>query len=116
MTIWQDSLDAIYASDIAVNATLSAGTAGSGLTLRMIDKTVGIEVGEPDDPQVTTILPAAYVRMSELTSNSLTRQDLDNATVTIGGRDWRVKSHLLRPCPDGELAGEVCMFLIGGAP
>lgn len=111
MTIWQDSLDTIYTSELAVDATFSAGTAGSGLTLRMLDKTVGIEVGEPDNPQVTTVLPAAYVRMAELTSNGLTRADVDGATVNIAGQDWRVKAHILRPRPDGQV--EVCMFLIG---
>lgn len=114
MTIWQDSLNSIYASEAGVNATLSAGTAGSGLTMRMLDKTVGIKVGDPDDPQVVTILPAVFVRMSELTSNSLTRRDLDGSTVTIGGSDWRVKSHILFPTPDGELKGEACLFLMGG--
>lgn len=115
MTIWSDSLDAIYASEMAVNGTLSPGTAGSDVTLRMLDKTVGVRVGDPDEPSVETILPAAYVRMSELDENSITRQQIDNSTVTIGGRNWRVKSHVLRPTPDGELEGELCMFLMGDA-
>lgn len=113
MTIWQDSLNDIYTSDHAVDATLSAGTAGSDITMRMIDKTLGIRVGDPDQPQVETVLPAAFVRMSELTDNGLTRADLDGSTVTIGGSDWRVKSHMLIPTPDGELRGQACIFLIG---
>jgi hypothetical protein len=113
VTIWSDSLDAIYASDIAVNGTLSPGTGGDDVTLRMIDKTVGLAVGDPDEPANQTILPAAFVRLSEMAERSVTRAQIESGTVTIAGRDWRVKSTQPRPSPDGEQLGELCMFLMG---
>lgn len=113
MSLWSANLDAIYSSDIAVDASLTPGTGGSAVSVRAIDKTVGIEVSDPARFELNqmTIRPAAYVRMSQLGSNSLTRDDLDEGTVTIGAKVWRIKAHMLRPNPDGELNGEVCMFL-----
>ena len=104
-------LDSLYdePSDLSVAATLAPGTGGSPVSLRVMDKTIGIEAEESG---VLTIRPAAYLRMAELTDNSLTRDDLDEGTLTIGGKAWRIKAHLLRPNPDGQLAGEVCCFLL----
>lgn len=113
MTIWSDSLDSIYESEIAVTAQLQPGdgTGSTGIDVAVIDKTIGIEIGGDGDAGLQTIRPAAYVRMATLTANSLDRSDLDNGILTINGKDWRIEAHVLRPSPDGELKGEVCMLL-----
>lgn len=111
MTIWSDQLDSIYASPIASECTLVPGTGGVPVLIKAIDKTVGVEVFN-DSVAGMTIRPAAYLRMSDVTSNGLTRGDLDQGTLTISDKTWRIVSHLLRPNPDGELKGEVCVLLM----
>ena len=113
MTIWSDQLDAIYASEIAVDATLDTGTDGDAVSVRAIDKTAGVEVAGKGD--ASSIRVAAFVRMSQLTGLGLARGDLHGGTLTIGDKTWRIDGHVLRPNPDGELKGEVCMFLMESA-
>lgn len=116
MTIWSDMLDNIYVSEVAVDAVLITADSGSvTATLKAIDKTVGIEVDDSSEATLLTIRPAAYMRMAELTANSITRTDLDGGTIAINGKTWLIKAHALRPNPDGELKGEVCVFLEGEA-
>jgi hypothetical protein len=111
VTIWSDSLDSIYSSPIAVEATLAPDSSPGAVTVSVIDKTIGIEI-VGDNASEMTIKPAAYIRMSELTANGLARGDLNEGTLTINGKAWRIKAHALRPSPDGELTGEVCVFLM----
>lgn len=111
MTIWSDGLDAIYNSELATDGLLSSGTGGDAVTLRMLDKTVGVAVGDPNEPSIMTILPAVCVRASELEERAIPVASVDAGTVTVAGREWRVKSHQVRPRPDG--AQEVYLFLMG---
>ena len=111
MTLWSDNLENIYESDIAVTATLLVPSSGGAeFSVRLIDKTSGIEIS--DQQGLQTIRSAAVLRMSTLEDNSILRTDLDNGTVTINSKDWKIQSHLLKPNPDGELKGEVVLLLI----
>jgi hypothetical protein len=113
VTIWTDMLDGIYGSAIAVSATLVPASGGDGVTVKVVDKTDGLVIGGEGDVQ--SIVPAVAVRMSELTSNSLTREDLDNGTLTLpSGKTWAIKAHALKPTPDGELQGEAILLLNDG--
>ncbi|PSJ55765.1 head-tail joining protein [Pseudaminobacter soli (ex Li et al. 2025)] len=80
---------------------------GPTLTLTVIDKTTGVEVGGSVDVQ--TVLPAATVRATELASIDLA--DLEDAKLTFNGKTWRVDSHLPKPSPKGEADGEIYLFL-----
>jgi predicted metal-dependent TIM-barrel fold hydrolase len=111
MTVWSDMLDNIYTSEIGVDATLTPGSGSEALTVRIIDKTRGMEFVNDSNTGVMSISPAATIRMSTLEAEGLTRADLDDGVVTINSKDWRIKSHVLKPNPDGELKGEVVMIL-----
>ena len=112
VTIWSDQLDTIYASEIAVDAELDTGTEGEAVSVRAIDKTSGVEVSGEGD--ASSIRAAAFVRMSQLTGYGLARGDLQGGTLTIDSKSWRIDGHTLRPNPDGELKGEICIFLMDG--
>jgi hypothetical protein len=59
MTIWDDHYDAIYASDIAVDGTLTLDTTDAvAVALRAIDWTAGVQVGF-EGVDVGTLRPAA---------------------------------------------------------
>lgn len=111
MTRWTDSLDEIYA-DFGVSATLTAGTGtgATGLSVTAIDKTEGLTLTDQNGLQ--TIRPAACVRMSELTAAGIAHADLETGSLALPAKTWRIHSHMLRPTPDGELKGEVILFLM----
>ena len=113
MTIWSDSLDNIYSSEIAVSATLTPGAGSSNgdtISVVLIDKTSGIEVIDQNGLQ--TIIPVAFLRMSTLESNNLVRSDMDGGSVVINSKTWKINAHTLKPNPDGELKGEIVLMLI----
>lgn len=95
-------------SVLGVEAVLTLpGTDGAEITLTALDKTAGVEVG--GSVEVQTILPAAVVRASELSSVDLT--DLEDSSLAMNGKTWRVKSYMLKPSPKGEGDGEVYLVL-----
>ena len=111
MTRWSDSLDQIY-FDFGVAAILTPGT-GTGadpVAVMAIDKTEGLELTDQNGLQ--TIRPAASIRMSQLTDAGIAHAELDNGSLALTDKTWRIHSHLLRPTPDGELKGEVILFLL----
>lgn len=108
MTIWTDALDAIYASDIGVDGTLSLLTD----SIRMVDKTTGVDVQPIGLATMPTILPAVCVQRRVLTAAGVTNlSTLINATVTVNGVTWKITNHAYRPQPGGELDGEVFLIL-----
>lgn len=109
-SIWADMLSAIYSGPIAADATLTPGSGGSALSVKIIDKTRGLVFSE-ENADVQTILPAATMRMATLEDNALDRNDLDGGSLTINGKVWTIKAHSLKPNPDGELKGEVVLLL-----
>ena len=111
MTIWSDSLDAIYASPIAVDAQIEPGTGGTAANIRVIDKTDGIEISDGGQASTMTIKPAVNVRMTELAVNSLGKDDVDGGVIVLNSKRWTVEAHLMRPSPDGEAAGEIILLL-----
>lgn len=110
-SIWADNLSSVYASPIAVDATLEAGSGGDAFAIRAMDKTSGmiLDVG---DAEVQSILPVAVILVQALTAEGLTADaDLDGGTITLDGKRWTIKSHSLKPSPEGELRGEVVLIL-----
>lgn len=108
MSIFTDALDAIFDSDIGVDATLSVLTDG----IRAIDKTTGVDLQPLGLAQQPTIVPAAVVRRRTLTEAGVTNlASLINATITLNGATWKIVNHGYRPQPGGELDGEVYLFL-----
>jgi len=102
-------IDPIYGV-FGVDAVLTLGdTAETEAAVTVIDKTAGVDAG--DNVPTGTLLPGAVIRVSDLTAHSLTRADLDGASVTFSGNTWRIASHFPKPVPSGEAQGEIMMIL-----
>lgn len=109
MVNWPAYYDAIYAR-IGVPSTLTIDdTAMSELPLKVIDKTIGVVVG--DGVGVTTIRPACDVRAAEFFGLDLERGDLSNAAISFNAKAWDVMDHEMRPALTGEAEGEIRLFL-----
>lgn len=108
---WQASLyDPIY-DRLGVEGSITPIATGIAVdvVVRPELKGVAVTLGPVD---VQTLLPAARVRMYELTGSGLSEDDLDDGILTFAGKSWKIKSHKLSPNPDGgELRGEVYLFL-----
>lgn len=79
-------------------------------TVPAIDRTEGVEVSA-SGADWQTIKPAAVVRSSALTSVGIAARDVDGGSLTLNGKTWRITSHMLKPSPNGEAAGEVWLIL-----
>lgn len=104
MSIWQSNLlDPIYASDIAVNATLIR-TTGERHTLRAIDNTEGISLPGISIIDMQTARPAAWVRKSEVNALGITdiKEFFYKGELIINGKRWRIKSYQPAPSPSGD--------------
>ncbi len=81
-------------------------------TLTVVDKTIGIEVGDSRDLQVQTIKPAAVLRAADFFGKGLARADLNGSRLTLNGKCWTIESHFMQPSPGGEADGEIMLLLI----
>ena len=100
----------LYAS-FGAPAVLTLRPDAPGIPITAIDRTEGVEVSASGSIDVLTIKPAAMVRMSELTELGVMLADLDGATLLLNGRVRRIDSHMLKPGPQGDSAGEVYLIL-----
>ncbi|KQU77705.1 hypothetical protein ASD12_18060 [Mesorhizobium sp. Root102] len=110
MSIWQIHYDALYASPIAVDAVLTVACGNPPETIRAIDKTVGQMIAF-NRVDVATIGPAATVRASELAAKGIEPKDVDNGTLAMNGKDWKIINHEPLPAPTGEAGGELRLML-----
>lgn len=97
-------------SRIGVAATVTPVT-GLDVQVTVLDKTAGVEVALSDNVQISSIKPAAAVRMAELDDNDLEPADIDGGTITFNGKTWDIRGFLLKPSPNGESDGEAWLFL-----
>jgi stage V sporulation protein SpoVS len=108
MSIFTDALDDIYDSDIGVDATLSILTE----SVRVIDKTAGVELQPSGKVSVPTLVPAVAIQRSTLTEAGVTNlATLINTTITLNGATWKIINHRPAPQPGGERDGEVYLIL-----
>lgn len=94
-----------------VSASLNIG--GAPISVMVIDKTAGVEVGM-SEVELPVIAPVAMIRASEMASNDLTEDALLEATITIRGKAWTIKNVAARPGPDGKSSGEFMLILLNG--
>lgn len=93
-----------------VDAVLTlADTAGTQVTLVVIDKTAGLPIGP--NVEIGTIIPGAMLRAAELAERGVDRDALDEAAIAFNGNSWRVASHHPKPVPTGESNGEIVLVL-----
>jgi hypothetical protein len=112
MTIWTDSLSAVYASAMAVDAVILPPTSGAPVAVRAMDKTSGVVLATDTDAEYQSVVAVAVVQMTALADAGLVADtDLDGGTITLDGKAWTIKQHRLKPSPEGELRGEVVLIL-----
>lgn|SRR5574341_251499 len=99
----------IYAT-VGVPATLALQTGDGSYSITVIDRTKGIELPH-GRMEVQTVVPAAKLRMTELTGRGLAIDDLDGSRLTFNGKTWTIRSFIPAPTPQGEAAGELWLIL-----
>jgi hypothetical protein len=83
---------------------------GSPLTLRVIDKTAGVEVFDMNG--TPSLRPAAQVRVSEIDDAAIARSELPGAILDMNGKRWRIESTGPMPTTKGEAQGQLMLYLI----
>lgn len=112
MIDWQGQLyDPLY-SAFGVTASLDLDDSDSPYSLTVVDRTAGLVMTDAGNVDVQTVLPAALVRMSELTENGIAAAGLDGREIAFNGKTWRVESTRPKPSPEGEATGELVLLLI----
>lgn len=96
----------LWGQDVTFNHPCS----GDEVTLRMIDATRGVDIGD-NMITMSTVEPAAMVRKSELTAADLRASDLIGMPFTLNGSSWRVQSTQPRPTVHGAEYGEIVLLL-----
>jgi hypothetical protein len=105
MADWSALLDdPIYASELAVPATLN------GIAITVIDDTQPKTIIS-GNVEMRGVGPGAFARIPELEGKGIARDDYDGAVLTFNGRSWIVRSYDLRGSPNGEDMGEVRFLL-----
>lgn len=96
---------------LGVPAVLTLCGGEPPLTLMAIDKTAGVVVGGGGrfSAEVETIAPAACVQATDLADVDMA--SLRNASLEINGKTWTVRSHHMKPSPNGEGKGEIMLLL-----
>lgn len=111
---WATHYAVIY-NNLGQAATLTPSDASTDdVPLTAIDHTKGEAVG--DSVEIATVLPVAYVRMTELADNGLAREQVKGGTLTLNGRNWRVKATIPQPSGAGEDEGELKLILADESP
>lgn len=100
--------DPIYAV-LGVPALLTPATDASEIPLTVIDKTEGVAIDEGNGISISTIKPAAIVRMSEISAQGMTRSDLKQGSIWFNDRVWTIVATQPKPSPNG--AGELYLIL-----
>lgn len=96
---------------LGVPAHIEPSSTADPADVTALDKTAGIAVTMSGGLELETIVPAAVVRMVELATVGLTREDLDDGTIALNGKTWRIKATRPRPSPKGEADGELLLLL-----
>lgn len=102
-------LNARYAA-FGVPATFQNPSTARPTTLRMIDLTKGVTVGQ-DFAQVPTVEPVATARMADLRALRIQPADMVGVVLTLNGVAWQVRSYAPHPGPFGAALGQVYFML-----
>jgi hypothetical protein len=104
----------LYAS-LGVPATLTVATLTALVPVTALDDTKGIEITQGKSG-LLTIKPVCSLRMRELATFGLVPSNLIGGTISLrpgtpDQADWHIESHLPKPNPSGETAGETQLIL-----
>jgi hypothetical protein len=104
------TLDSDYVSEFPSESESEDGV----FDLTVIDKTAGVDLSFGGDAgNVATLVPAASVRVKELTAHGLTAEMLVQGAIEFNGATWTIKSTKPRPSLKGEGDGELYLILTG---
>lgn len=112
MPDWVAHYDVIY-STLGVDGEITVSETQGPLALRVIDKSAGIPIGDPQNGEVVRMVPAATARVAELAERGLSAAGVDGATLDMNGETWSIESHGFAPAPTGQAAGEIVLYLRG---
>lgn len=102
-------LNARYNS-FGVSASFPNPATKLAATLRMIDLTKGVTVGQ-DFAQVPTVEPVATARMADVTALGVDPGDMVGVVITLNDLQWQVRSYAPHPGPFGAELGQVYFML-----
>jgi len=111
--------EATYATFGVPGVLTLSGTDGETIELTVIDITSSFNASEAGlivAPVVNGLNPGAAIRVSSVVDVVTDWLDLDDATLQMNGKYWRVMSSLPKPSPNGEADGERYLYLIGTTP
>jgi hypothetical protein len=103
-------LDPIYNIN-GVPAIMRIDDWGEDIHVTAYSKTSGVELSISGNPDLLTVVPAAAVRVAELTAAGITRKDIDTGTIEMVGAIWNIEDTLPKPTPNGECDGELWLIL-----
>lgn len=108
--------DPIYVGLGVPAVFVSAETGADEIEITVIDDTKPKTASGAEHLEVRSVGPGCFVRIPELESNGISRDEYLNAVISFNGRTWTVRSYELRGSPVGEDEGEVRFSLksIGG--
>lgn len=111
-------LDGPIYKTIGKTATLTPASSPGAVDIVAIDLTKGQSVvhgggafQRRHTAAIQTVVPAAKVRLSELTAKGLTQDDVRQAKLVLNGYAWKVHSIEPQPSPEGEDSGELLLLL-----
>lgn len=102
-------LNARYNS-FGVSATFTNPATMQPATLRMIDLTRGVTVGQ-DFAQVQTVEPVATAKMVDVEGLGVDPGDMVGVLITLNGVQWQIRSYAPHPGPFGPDLGQVYFML-----
>lgn len=100
-------LDPLYRR-LGVPATVTPPERPS-FALTVIDRTAGMQT--PGEIAVSSLRPAAVIRVREMLAAGLVREELDCARIAFNGAAWTITATEPRPTPGGEQDGELLLWL-----
>lgn len=92
---------------VPVTITLADLTA---LSFTGLDKTGGVRVTD-DHLSLQQITPACNIMAADLFGAGKLPEDLEGASLTMSGNEWRIQNAFVKPSPNGEQDGEVSLIL-----
>lgn len=105
--------DPVYQIEgVGAKLTLASGQVFDGLTA--IDKTAGVQLPGPL-AEVETLRPVASMLVGDLLDTGIDPDALDDATLELNDRVWKVNSTRYMPSPAGQADGEIYLLLEGTA-
>jgi hypothetical protein len=78
-----------------------------------LDKTIGVALQEAGGITVQTEGPMVELIMADLIALGITVDLLDDQSITLNGKTWKILAHRMNPSHSGESDGTVYLILEG---